>query len=218
MEATTHDLLLKGNFFAETSYVDHNLRKGTMHNCAGARLLAVTDDFLLALCNSLEAEMGERALPVLKATGRNWGRKAAEEFATQMQQHFGKALLEMPMAMFSANLAEKFEHDGWGDFAFDFSRYDRGLLAVEVAAPMLGSSVRQGARPVETLLAGFLAGMFSFFAGTELECLQTDCCSCGANCSRFVITVSERIRALAAQAPERKTHSEVLAKLEQTRV
>jgi predicted hydrocarbon binding protein len=218
MEATTQDLLLKANYFAEPGYVEHDLRKGTMQNCAGARLLALTDDFLLALCNSLEAQLGTRALPVLKATGRDWGRKAAEEFASQMQQHFGKALLEMPVAMFSANLAEMFEHQGWGNFSFDFSRYDRGLLTVEVVAPMLGSSVRQASRPVETLLGGFLAGVFSFFSGTELECLQTDCCSCGAERSRFILTVPERIEALAAQAPEGKTHAEVLAKLEQTRV
>ncbi|HLW65704.1 MAG TPA: 4-vinyl reductase [Gemmataceae bacterium] len=216
MEANTEGLLLKGNYFGEPGYIEHDLRKGTMQNRAGVRMLALTDDFLLAFCNSLEGQMGDRALPVLKATGREWGRKAAEQFAAQMQQHFGKALLDLPMAMFSANLAQAFEHHGWGTFQFGFSRYDRGLLTVEVETPMLGASVRQGGQPVETLLAGFLSGMFSVFSGTELDCLQTDCFSCGADRSRFVITVPERLQPLAGHG--RKNHADVLAALEQTRV
>jgi predicted hydrocarbon binding protein len=218
VEANTQDLPLKGNYFAEPGYLQHDLRKGTIQNRAGTRLLALTDDFLLALCNALEAELDDRAALVLKSTGQEWGRHAAQQFAAKMEQHFGKPLMELPMAMFSGNLVQALEHHGWGNLMFDFSRYDRGLLIVEVEAPMLGSSVRQAALPVEALLAGFLSGLFSHFSGTALDCLQTDCCGCGADRSRFIITVPERLQMISGSAQQRRTHADVLAELERTNV
>jgi predicted hydrocarbon binding protein len=218
MEAIDNELLVRGNFFAQPGYLTQDLKRGTIENRSGMRMLALTDDFLLALGNTLEAELGERAGPALKAIGRDWGQQAGQTLASQMEQHFGQKLMEMPLNMFAANVTEAFQHHGWGNFRFDFSRYASGLLTVIVGSPIVGSSVQHATRPVETLLSGFLAGMFSYFSGTDLDCLQTECAARGAAESRFILTLPERLQAVAAWVGEGKAHDQIVHELEQTRV
>jgi predicted hydrocarbon binding protein len=208
MISSTHDLPLKGNYFAEGSYLTQDLGAGTLSNRAGARMLALSDTFLVTMLNTLEAELGEQAGSVVKDVGRDWGRRAAEQFASEMGDYFGRPLMLQPLAMFAANLTEAFRHHGWGNFCFDFSRYAQGVLVVEVAEPVIGAVVKPAAAPVESLLAAFLAGMFSHFAGQELECVQTDCRARGADRSRFVLTIPERLKAVAGKA-----HADVVAEL-----
>jgi predicted hydrocarbon binding protein len=218
MEAITHELPVRGNFFAEPGYLAHDLRKGTITNRSGLRILALTEDFWLALCNTLEAKLGDRAAPLLASMGKEWGRQAAQTLTVQMEQHFGKPMMELSLGMFSANLSQALQLHGWGELRFDFSRYPSGLVTVEVKAPFLGSSIQQASRPVETMLAGFLAGMFSIFAGTNLDCLQTECAGCGADRSRFILTIPERLKAVNGWVESGKSHREIIHELEQTHV
>src|SRR5262245_16991820 len=208
MISTTHDLPLRGNYFAEGSYLSQDLGAGTMRNRAGARMLALSDSFLIATLNTLQTELGEQAGAVVKGMGREWGRRAAEQFAAEMGDYYGRPVMQLPLAMFAATLTEAFRHHGWGAYRFDFSRYSHGLIAVEVREPVVGGVVKVASAPVEGLLAAFLAGMFSHFAGTELECAQTDCRACGAEQSRFVLTASDRLKDIAG-----KSHEDVVQQL-----
>jgi predicted hydrocarbon binding protein len=208
MIASTHDLPLKGNYFAEGSYLTQDLGAGTLHNRSGARMLALSDTFLVSMLNTLEAELGEQAGAIVKEMGRDWGRRAAEQFAAEMGDYFGRPLMQQPLAMFAANLTEAFRHHGWGSFRLDFSRYAHGVLVVEVTEPLIGGSVKPAAAPVEGLLTAFLAGMFSYFAGQELDCVQTDCRTRGAEQSRFVLTIPDRLKAVSG-----KSHADTVAEL-----
>src|SRR5437763_179117 len=123
MISSTHDLPPRGNYFAEGEYLTQDLASGTLRNRAGARMLALTDDFLLATLNTLRAELGEQAGAAVSALGRNWGRHAAEQFAAEMERYHGRPLMKLPLALFTADLTEAFRHHGWGAPAIDFSRY-----------------------------------------------------------------------------------------------
>jgi len=208
MISTTHDLPLRGNYFAEGSYLSQDLGAGTLRNRAGARILALSDSFLIATLNTLQTELGYQASAVVEDMGREWGRRAAEQFATEMGDYYGRPLMQLPLAMFAANLTEAFRHHGWGAYRFDFSRYSHGLIAVEVREPVVGGVVKAANAPVEGLLAAFLAGMFSQFAGIELECAQTECRACGAEKSRFVLTAADRLKGIAG-----KSHDDVVEQL-----
>ena len=207
MISTSHDLPPRGNYFAEGSYLTQDLGAGTLQNRAGARMVALTDDFLVAMLNTLERELGAGADEVVKATGRDWGRRAAEQFAAEMQKYRGRALLQLPLAMFAADLAEAFRHHGWGAFRFDFSHYALGVLTVEVRSPIIGGVVKPTAPPADALLGAFLAGMVSHFAGIELDCVQTKCPTIGV--SGFVLTAPERLKAVRPGGP----HDEIIAEL-----
>jgi len=213
MIASTQDLAPRGNYFGEGAYLSQDLERGTLHNRGGARMLALTDEALVAAMNTLERELGERAAPVVKAMGRDWGRRAAEQLAAELGKHYGRPLAQLPLALFIADVSEAFRRHGWGTFSFDLSRYAQGVLLVEVRDPFVGGSVKAGGTRVEGLLAAFLAGMFSHFAGLELDAVQTECHSRGAAASRFVLTVPERAQAAESQAADGRTAEEILGDL-----
>src|SRR4051812_40261510 len=158
MISSTHDLPPRGNYFAEGAYLTQDLGAGTLSNRAGARMLALSDTFLVSMFNTLQAELGEQANAVVKDMGRDWGHRAAEQFAAEMGEYYDRPLMQQPLAMFAANLTEAFRHHGWGAFRFDFSRYAQGVLVVEVRDPIIGGVVKPANAPVEALLAAFLAG------------------------------------------------------------
>jgi predicted hydrocarbon binding protein len=217
MIASTHDLPLHGNYFADDGYFTHNPNAGTIHNRAGARMIALTDDFLIATHNSLEAELGDRAAIVLAAAARDWGRRAAEQFAAEMEQHHGRPLSNLPLSLFAADLTEAFRHHGWGVLNLDFAQHPYGLLVIDVRMPIVGRIVKKTSSPADVLLAGFLAGMFSQFAGTSLGCLETESVTPGSLRSRFVLALPDRLDAVRSLAERRKGHAEIVAQLLKTR-
>src|SRR5258708_44426 len=174
MLASAHDWPLRGNYFAEAEYLEQDLNAGTLRNRAGARVVALTDECLVAVHNAIAEQFGARSDAVLAAVGRDWGRRAAEQFAAEMASHRGRAIADLPLAVFAADLSAAFRHHGWGRCEFDFDRFSRGILGVNVFDPVLGSVVKRAECVGEPLLAGFLAGMLSQLAGTELDCLQTE--------------------------------------------
>ncbi len=217
MISSTHDLPPRGNYFAESGYLAQDLKTGAIHNRAGARMIALTDDFLVSLHNGLQAELGDRAAAVLKAVARDWGRRAAEQFAAEMEKHYGKPLSELPLGLFATDLTEAFRRHGWGLFRLNFNQYAQGVLSIAVQNPIVGAIVKPSKRPVDGLLAGFLAGMFSHFAAIELDCVQTDCQACGSGESRFVLTIPQRLSVLDGRTPNGRGHSEMLKEVLQSR-
>src|SRR5262245_31430694 len=127
MISSTHDLPPRGNYFAEIGYLSQDLKTGTLHNGGGARMVALSDEFLLALLNSLELELGGRAAPVLKAAARDWGRRAAAEFAAELEKHYGRPIADLPLGLFAADLTEAFRRHGWGFFRFNFNQSSQGV-------------------------------------------------------------------------------------------
>ena len=214
MISSTYDLPMHGNYFAEDGYLTHDPKSGTIRNRAGARMLALTDDFLAAAQDTLEAEFGERAPAVLAAAAQDWGRRAAEQFAAEMEQYHGRPLAQLPLSLFAADLTEAFRRHGWGILSIDFAQHPYGLLLVEVKTPISSANT---SGPVDALLAGFLAGMFSQFTGATLDCLKSDCPSRGASQSRFVLTVPERLHAVDGWVARGKGHAEILADLKRAR-
>jgi predicted hydrocarbon binding protein len=144
--------------------------------------------------------------------GREWGRRAADQFAEEIGAFRGRTLSELPLAMYCADLTQAFRRHGWGVFDFDLSRYCDGILVVHVQDPIIGGAIRSADRPVDRVLQAFLAGMFSRFANEELDCLQTEFRGDGDSRCRFVITKAERIREVADGVGVR-THGELIEQL-----
>ena len=85
MIAYTTDLTPHGNYFAEGAYLEQDLAAGLLRNRAGTRMLALSDDFLLATLNTLQEKLGNDAERVIKSMGRDWGQRAAQQFAVEME-------------------------------------------------------------------------------------------------------------------------------------
>ena len=53
-------------------------------------MLALSDTFLISMLNTLQAELGEKSHAVVKDMGRDWGRRAAEQFAADLRAVFAR--------------------------------------------------------------------------------------------------------------------------------
>src|SRR5205085_3444948 len=143
--------------YFDPDYVRADVGAGVARGRAGTRLVGLPDDFLSAVHQTLDAECGPAAERVLKAAGRDWGRRLAERLTGELADYRGEPIGETSIARFQADWQSAFRQLGWGVLTFDLSRFDKGLLVAEIRHGPPGGSV--GA-----LLAGALAGLFSQFA------------------------------------------------------
>lgn len=206
--------MTRGNFFAEGEYVTTDVKTGVMRNRAGTRMIALTSDFLVGLCAALETECGPAAAAVLRTCGRTWGRRVGERLAKELEAFYGEPVADFPLSLYEACLTEAFSHDGWGRLRFDFTRHDRGVIVVRAAGAIFAGLSAGADKPVDTLLAAVLAGVFAAVSGQPLDCLQTACQACGAAEGVFVIALADRLAKVADWPEKGKTHDDVMAELE----
>jgi predicted hydrocarbon binding protein len=204
---------LRGNYYAEGSYAQTDVKKGVTRNRSGARIITLSADFLLGLHKGITDECGPAAESVLKNCGIRWGTAFAKRFETELSTFHGRAVTEFPLAEFQACLVECFSHHGWGKLTIDPSFSDRGLIVVVVEAAIMAALLGRAVKPVDTLMAGTLAGFFRHFSGEDLDCIQTQCSACKAKDSRFVIGLTSRLAPAADMVAKGLSHGEVLIKL-----
>jgi predicted hydrocarbon binding protein len=204
---------LRGNYYAEGSYAQTDVKKGVTRNRSGARIITLSADFLLGLHKGITDECGPAAESVLKNCGIRWGTAFANRFETELSTFHGRAVTEFPLAEFQACLVECFSHHGWGKLTIDPSFSDRGLIVVVVEAAIMAALLGRAVKPVDTLMAGTLAGFFRHFSGEDLDCIQTQCSACKAKDSRFVIGLTSRLAPAADMVAKGLSHGEVLIKL-----
>jgi hypothetical protein len=200
----------RGDYFAADDFLRTDPAAGVARDRAGTRVVALPEEFLRGLDQTLAAECGPAAERVLKAAGRTWGRRFAERLSSELDEYLDEPLTAAPVAYFQATLQSAFARLGWGLLALDFGRFDQGLIVAEVRnAPP--------AAPAEPLLTGALAGLFGHFAGRELDCVPTLTAAEGG-AHRFVIGLPERLGRVGDALHQGRTHDEVLAELAEVRV
>jgi hypothetical protein len=206
--AADHVPPTRGDYFADEDDTRTDVGAGVTRDRAGTRLVGLPEDLLTALQGTLNAECGPAAGRVLKATGRDWGRRLAERLSAELAEFRGEPLAEAPVARFQTDLQSVFRRLGWGLLSIDFGKYDKGLLVAEL----------RHAPPGETtaaVLAGALGGLFSHFTGRDLDAVATPA---RGDVRRFVIALPQRLERVADALDRRRSHEEVVAVLEEVRV
>jgi hypothetical protein len=195
----------RGDYFAADDYFGTDVAAGVARDRAGTRVVSLPEELLDGLHETLAAECGPAAERVLKSCGRAWGRRLAERLAHELGEYHNEPLAAAPVARFQAALHGAFCVLGWGVLALDFGRYDKGLLVAEV----------RNAPPAGPLMAGALAGLFSHFAGRELDAAATP--AADGEPRRFVIALPGRLERVADAIHTGRTHDEIVAELEDVR-
>jgi predicted hydrocarbon binding protein len=198
----------RGDYFGDDDYARTDVAAGVTTDRAGTRLVGLPEDFLTAMHKTLSTECGPAAARVLKAAGRDWGRRLAERLSTELGEYYGAPLADAPVARFQADLQSAFRRLGWGVLTLDFTKFEKGLVVAEVRNAPPGETA-------ESVLAGALGGLFSHFTGRELDAVGTPP---RADLRRFVIALPERLERVADALDRRRSHEEVVAVLEEIRV
>jgi len=212
-----NETLMRGSFYADSTYCHTDVGQGVTRNRAGTRLIALSADFLLGFRRAIMDECGPAAGTVFKTCGHKWGVMLAHRFSKEMTDFYGKPVAEFKLALFQACVVEMFNHHGWGLLTLDLAHHDQGLLVIQLANPVMASLVEREEQPVETLMAGILAGFFGQLSGQDLDCVQTACQSHGAATSKFVVGLAARLAPVAAWVENGKSHDHVVAELASVR-
>jgi uncharacterized protein len=210
--AASYVRLLNG-FFSRSDYFKADVEKGTIRTPTGTRICALTDDFLLGFRSAVQFECGKATERVFKACGKKWGKSFVERFDRELTDHYGVPLQDVSTGLVERCLSEAFRYYGWGKLTIDLSEYDSGLVSLEVMDPVMPGVVGSAEKPSDSLFAGFFATVFSYFAKTELDCQQTDCPTRGADCSRFVVSLPERLKDVPKWVNEKLAHATVVRRL-----
>lgn len=211
---TTSYVRALNGYYSRPDFFRTDVEKGTIRTPTGTRVCALTDDFLRGFRTALEFECGKAAERVFKRCGKRWGAVFVARFDRETGEHFGVPTREVSAGLVHRCLGEAFRYHGWGRLNIDMAEYDSGLVQAEVRDPVMPASAPASrGRPSDSLMAGFFSAVFSYYAGIELDCQQTDCPSRGADASRFVVGLPGRLAAVETWVADGLTHQAVLRRL-----
>jgi predicted hydrocarbon binding protein len=178
---------LKGNLFARPGYFTTDVAKGATRTPSGTRICTLTDDFLLGFRDALIYECGKSFRPVMRSCGKRWGSAFMDRFEKELAAAYQTSMKDLPAGIVHTCLIDAFNYHGWGRLSIDLSAADSGVIEILLSDSVMPTIVRESDLPVDHLICGLLAAVFSRFADTELGCVQTECPSRGAAASRFLI-------------------------------
>jgi predicted hydrocarbon binding protein len=196
MTAPNDAVRLKGNFYTRPDFFTTDVGKGVTHTPAGVRMCALTPDFLIGFRDAVIYESGKAYRRVMKQCGRRWGTQFIRRFEAEISAHYGTPLAQLSAGVVYTVLGDAFAAHGWGSLNIDLQHIESGLISIELRNSVLPSLVAESDRPVDLLMTGLLAAVFTHLAGQNLDCVQTDCPSQGADASRFIIGQPSRVQEL----------------------
>lgn len=209
-------LRVRPNLYAKPAYFNTDVSLGATRTPRGVRVCALTNDFLIGFRDAVIFESGKAYRRVLKTCGRRWGGQFMRRFEADVTAHYQTPLAELSAGVIHACLADAFNYHGWGLLAIDLKHLDEGVVIAEIRNPLMPEVIGESDRPVDFLMAGLLAAVFSHLSGQEVDCVQTDCPTQGADASRFLASSVERIKELdawSAKVSGGPTHSSALKRL-----
>jgi uncharacterized protein len=204
--------LLNG-YFSRPDFFAADVEKGTIRTPTGTRICALTDDFLLGFRTAVQFECGKATDRVFKSCGKRWGKTFVERFDRELTEHFGVPLADVSTGLVERCLDEAFRHYGWGKPTIDLSEYDAGLVSVSVTDPVMPTVVGTADKPADALFAGFFAAVFGHYAKADLDCVQTECPTRGADASRFVVGLGERLKDVPKMVADKLAHAVIVRRL-----
>ena len=212
-QETASYVRLVGGYYTRPDYFSADVAKGTIRTPAGTRICALTDDFLRGFRAAVQFECGKATDRVYKRCGFRWGTTFVERFDREMTEFFGVPAREMSAGLMERSLDEAFRAHGYGKLTLDYSEYDHGFIQVTLADSVMPSVLGRTDKLSDTLMCGFFSAVFGFYASTELDCVQTQCPSRGADTSRFIVGLAARLAPVPKLVADSLTHGVILNRL-----
>ncbi|HEY9910044.1 MAG TPA: V4R domain-containing protein [Thermosynechococcaceae cyanobacterium] len=202
-----------GNYFASQTYVQSDLELGLLESRRGDRLLALPETLIQGIYAGLEKETGQASRLVLFNCGRWWGKNFYTRFREEVSDYYGVALADMAMAEFIQCLQQCWITYGWGKLELDPAHQHRGFLVVKTWNSAFAKQATRSNQPICALEAGVLAAFFSQLTGKELHCVQTTCESMEADCNRFILGLTQRLKPAELLVEEHLEHGAIVERL-----
>ena len=189
--------------------------QGSLRGPDGARVAALSTEFVQTLHVSLLDQFAENAQDVLYRSGYEWGLQDLVRVTQQLKNQLGartdiwqmdaKFLLES----WWAPLAEA----GWGQVGFDCAAQARGVVFVELRDSAVVEALGASDQPVCHWYAGALAAAFSFLERAERHAVELQCRSMGATSCQFLVAPGAEIDSAETWRQQGTTAAEIVRRL-----
>lgn len=212
---TTH-VRLKGNYFANPDFFCTDVTKGVTRSPTGTRFCTLPTEFLLGLRDAVLYECGRSYRTVLKTAGKRWGSQFIRRFERELTTYYQAPFRDLPAGVIRTCLADAFNYHGYGRLRLQPHPDATDVHEAELHHSIFPAIVGESDRPVDLLIAGMLGAVLSHLTGKQLDCVQTECPSLGAEASRFVIGPAAQIAEIETwidQTEPLPTHEAVLQRL-----
>jgi uncharacterized protein len=207
------DNRLPGNYFNYETYVRGDLEVGLLENRRGDRLIALPTTLIAALYEGLEKETGQASRLVLFNCGKWWGKNFYTRFSEEITDYYKTPLAEMDMNIFLNCLKQCWTTHGWGKFDFDPTYQAQGFLMVKTFQSPYSKQLSNMVRPSCYMEAGILTSFFSQLTGKNLVATQISCESMDADCNRFILGISDRLKVVDTLIEEGLDHEAIMQRL-----
>ncbi len=159
------------------------------------RNIFATEDFIVALIEGLDKEVGNAAPILLYNIGKEWGKNDSKVFRTWYEDEFEVTFAESnPGVLFEA-WWWPFTSQGWGNWEIDLSDQKNGFMFVNIFDSVVARTLGDVGKPVCHLYAGLFAGFFSEIVKKDLGCVELHCYAMGETYCKFLLGKKERIDA-----------------------
>jgi uncharacterized protein len=190
----------------------HDLRMGTARSGLGRELYMGTDT-LRGIVDALRYEAGDAWRLLLHSCGRAWGRRVVRTSETRLQQAVNARTGQLSVEEFDQWWEDWFAAQGWGRLRLDLQHADAGIVVATLENSLWVEVLPDFDEPVDHLIAGVLAAVFTDVAGRELDALEVACVRAGSPRCVFAITTGQRLDAVRDRVERRESADAVLAAL-----
>ena len=179
-------------------FFKRNDEAGTIYLQDGQRAAQVSEDFITGLHLGLDEEVGEASNLIMYKCGREWALKDMKIFNKRMRKEFGNVKIDiwqMDVGFVLEKWWQPLRISGFGSWSLDLSFKTNDITLIKIRNSAVAFSMKKVGKAVCHLYAGLFAGIFSYYAREERQCIEVQCYSMGNDCCKFMVGPDEQINA-----------------------
>lgn len=190
-------------------------QQGSIIDWNESRNILATEDFIVALIQGLDQEVGSASSVLMYNIGKVWGEKDFVLFKQWFEAEYGRSISQCQLAFVLEAWWWPFTSQGWGNWEVDLEDQANGFLFISIFDSAVARTLGDIGKPVCHIYAGLFAGFFSSLVQQDLSCIEIQCYAMGETYCKFLLGKQERIDAAAFWQTEGATVQDIEQRLHQ---
>jgi uncharacterized protein len=189
--------------------------QGKIIDWNGSRNIFAGEDFIVALMQGFEQEVGGASSVLMYDLGKAWGEKDFDLFKNWFENQFDRTIAECQLPFVLEAWWWPFTTQGWGTWEVDYEEQANGFLFISIFDSAVARTLGNVGKPVCHLYAGMFAGFFSKLVGQDLGCIEIQCYAMGETYCKFLLGKKDRIDAATFWQTEGASARDIESRLQQ---
>ncbi|NJK29876.1 MAG: 4-vinyl reductase [Acaryochloris sp. RU_4_1] len=203
----------KLNHYRFEDFFRFNRSEGAIEDWHESRNILASEDFIIALIEGLEQEVGSASSVVMYNIGKAWGQQDALFFQNWFEAQFQQTLKKSRPSIALEAWWWPFTSQGWGNWEVDLENQSNGFMFINIFDSAVARTLGDVGKPVCHIYAGLFAGFFTHLVNKELSCIETQCYAMGETYCKFLLGKQDRIDAATFWQNEGATARDIETRL-----